>query len=154
MLKFYMIYFVLALLSAIFFALLEIQIEGKDGWAAKLPTWRKKFAFTRFIPGANKQITGYHLYTSLYRFSLLHIIFLFTPWSLGKELIIISLHILVGRIEDFMWFVLNPHFGIKKFNKKHVPWHTRWWGPLPAQYYLSILLWLVIFSLGIFLTGI
>jgi len=27
---------------AIFLAILEIQIEGKHGWAEKLPTWRPR----------------------------------------------------------------------------------------------------------------
>ncbi len=36
---FYLKYFSFALIVSTLFALLEIQIEGKDGWAAKLPTF-------------------------------------------------------------------------------------------------------------------
>gem|GEM_PF-7038166 len=25
-----------------------------------------------------------------------------------------------------LWFVLNPHYGCKKFTKENVRWHKRW----------------------------
>ena len=148
MIRFYVVYFGLAFLTAVLFALLEIQIEGKNGWAGKLPTWRRKNRFIRWILG-NKEFTGYHFYLWLFIFSLLHITLIFLEWSLKKELILISFYILLLRLEDFFWFVLNPDYGIKKFKKEFIPWHSSWIGPLPVSYYLSFLIWIVLFIIGI-----
>ncbi len=149
MAMFYVLYFGLGILVSLFFALLEIQIEGKNGWARKLPTWRKKFSFTKFIPGADKEITGYHLYMGLYRFSILHVVFIFIEWSVGIELLLISFHLFVSRVEDFLWFVLNPAYGIKKFKKEFIPWHPTWFLGLPVQYYTSIIVWGLLFWSGL-----
>ncbi len=148
MIRFYILYFGLVFLAAILFALLEIQIEGKNGWASKLPTWRRSNRFIRWILG-NKELTGYHFYLWLFIFSLLHITLIFLEWSLKKELILISFYILLLRLEDFFWFVLNPDYGIKKFKKEFIPWHSSWIGPFPTQYYPSFLIWAVLFIIGI-----
>ena len=39
-------------------------------------------------------------------------------------------------VEDFLWFVLNPHFGWSKFNKNSIWWHKRWFLGLPLDYWL------------------
>ena len=51
---FFSFLFVLAAL----FALAEIQIEGPQGWAANLPTWRVKNRWTRLLYGANRPVRG------------------------------------------------------------------------------------------------
>lgn len=136
-------YFLLAITCTILFALLEIQIEGKDGWASKLPTW--KIYFKNKNP--NTPLTGYHTYTWLLLFLIPHIAFLFIPWSFGKELVVISFYLFIIIFEDFLWFVFNPNFGIKKFKKEYIPWHPVWLGPLPIQYYFGFILWGIIFWL-------
>jgi hypothetical protein len=41
----------------------------------------------------------------------------------------------VGVIfEDFFWFILNPHYGLKKFTKEHAHWHHEWYKGVPALY--------------------
>lgn len=37
-------------------------------------------------------------------------------------------------LEDFLWFVLNPAFGLAKFTPAHVPWHKHWLLGVPADY--------------------
>lgn len=142
------LYFFLGTMTATVFALLEIQIEGKNGWAGQLPTWKFYKPWFRFIPGGNKPLTGYHTYLWLFIFIYPHVCFLFLPWSLGVEIFLLSFVFFVLRLEDFLWHVFNPHFGLKKFKKEFVTWHTQWLWGLPIQYYSSIALWLVLFIVG------
>lgn len=37
------------IIVSVVYALLEIQIEGEDGWAGKLPTWKIKNPFYKII---------------------------------------------------------------------------------------------------------
>ena len=136
-------YFSLAILCTVIFALLEIQIEGKDGWAKKLPTWKKYIG--NFNP--NTPLTGYHMYIWLLLLLIPHVAFLFTPWSMGKHLIIISFYIFILLFEDFLWFAFNPNYGITKFRKEYIKWHPLWIGPLPIQYYFGFALWSAVFYL-------
>jgi len=41
---------------AIIFALLEVQVEGKDGWCRNLPTFRINVFFRKILGG--KPLTG------------------------------------------------------------------------------------------------
>ena len=77
------------------FALLEIQIEGGEGWARTLPTWRIETPLTRRLLGA-RAITGYHVYIHAFVFALAHLPFAlrFTPFSWGAELRIIAFLVL------------------------------------------------------------
>ncbi|MBI4036842.1 hypothetical protein HY385_00245, partial [Candidatus Daviesbacteria bacterium] len=60
-------------LMATVLAILEIQIEGKHGWAKNLPTWRPKSQsffvklYSKMMSG--KEMTGYHL--SMFSFVVL-----------------------------------------------------------------------------------
>ncbi|MCE2871464.1 MAG: hypothetical protein LW714_08670 [Oxalobacteraceae bacterium] len=38
--------------------------------------------------------------------------------------------------EDFLWFLLNPAFGFKRFTKTHANWHKQWVGGAPVEYWL------------------
>ncbi|VVB65020.1 Uncharacterised protein [uncultured archaeon] len=119
-------------------ALLEIQIEGANGWAKCLPTWRMENKLTRMIMGG-KPLTGYHVFLIAFVVLLAHI-----PYFLGLaipsvpiELRLISFIILLFIIEDFLWFVLNPAYGIKKFKPKYIWWHaSSWWWIMPRDYYV------------------
>lgn len=135
------------LVTSTLFALLEIQIEGKNGWAAALPTWKKpvnKKGFLRFLSDPNQPQTGYHTYLWAFLFTISHLVFLLTDWTIQKEIYVISYYILLTTVEDFLWFVFNPHYGTKKFKKGLVPWHTNWFLGIPRNYWIS-------YPLGIFL---
>jgi len=133
------------------FALLEIQIEGKHGWAQKLPTklyngswWKKLFA--------GKAPTGYHLILMLlFLPTIFHLPFFFTTWDLFKECIVLGSFFFFIVVEDFMWFVFNPEFGLKKFNSrnKDIWWHNKWFGLLPDYYLEGLLLSAIFLSIGL-----
>ena len=46
-------FFLLLIVVALAFALLEVQIEGAAGWAANLPAWRVDNRFTRAVTWVN-----------------------------------------------------------------------------------------------------
>jgi hypothetical protein len=138
-----MIFFLLLILTSIVFALFEIQIEGKDGWANNIPTWKintkpNNFKPIRIILDPNKPITGYHLYLWLFIILLVHLPLTFYNWGLKNEIFIISFLLYLSTVEDFLWFVLNPFYGIKKFKKEYVPWHTYWFLKIPAGYWIAL----------------
>ena len=125
--------FIFAIMMGLVIAKLEVNIEGKHGWAKSLPTYRFSNWLTRFIIGRT-EMTGYHVWliTTIVLF-LQFPFFVGYPWSLSLELQILGLLFVGAIVEDFFWFILNPSFGIRKFNKNHVPWH-KWIGQVPAMY--------------------
>ena len=66
-----MAFYIGLILSASLFAMVEIQIEGADGWAAQLPTWRVENRWTRLFFG-KRPLTGYHLYVLLFVLLMAH----------------------------------------------------------------------------------
>jgi len=52
--------------------------------------------------------------------------------------------LMVMVTEDFLWFVLNPAFGIKRFFSKQVPWHEKRIFFFPPEYYVTIILSFVV----------
>ena len=128
--------FVLA--AAFLFAKLEIEIEGEHGWAAKLPTWRveKHFLLDLFFGG--RPLTGYHVWAFLFVFFFFHMPFFWSPgsWTARGELHSVGAYTLFWIVEDALWFVMNPHYGWKKFTKGHIWWHKRWLMGLPVDYWV------------------
>lgn len=134
---------------AMILAMLEIQIEGKYGWAHNLPTWRPKKknlvirAYQKIMGG--REVTGYHLLM----FTFVFLIFNF-PYFYGLEfnfqnyLQTFSLFLIFIILWDFLWFVLNPYHPLKKFRQEHIWWHKKWLGRAPVDYYLGLLISLLI----------
>jgi hypothetical protein len=119
---------------------MEIEIEGERGWADNLPTWRisKDHVIARLLAGG-RELTGYHLWVQTFVFSLLHLVYLFEPISLKIEFQLFSFIFFVWIVEDFMWFLLNPAFGLAKFKKENIWWHERhWWWIAPRDYFVFI----------------
>ncbi len=128
--------FVLA--AAYTFARVEIEIEGPNGWAASLPTWRISNRWTKLFYG-NRPLTGYHLWLQLFVLVMAHIPFglFFCPWSWSAELRTIGFVIVFFLVEDFLWFVVNPAFGIRRFRREHIWWHApNWWWIMPRDYWV------------------
>ncbi len=124
---------------AFILALWEIQIEGKDGWAAKIPTWRIEKACVLKLTGG-RPLTGYHVYMTVFLIAVVHLPLFFIGWSLQLESALLGFYVGMVLIEDFLWFVLNPGFGIKSFRKGNIWWHKGWWGPLPSFYWILIII--------------
>ena len=133
------LFFGFIILVSILLAKVEIQMEGKDGYAKNLPvTWRTNNKWLRlFFTG-----TSYHLYMGLFLVCLIHLPFLVgLTWSIATEMMVLSFLAFVTVAEDFLWFVLNPAYGIRKFKGEHIPWfRDRWLGLTPVWYlwYLPI----------------
>jgi len=122
----------------------EVQIEGKDGWAAKLPCWRLNVFFRKLLGG--KPLTGYHLWMLILFQTMFHGVYIFLPFTLESELMLQGLFMWYFIFEDIMWFIVNPHYRLKHFLQKDIEWHKRWVGPLPLSYWVMgsiglILIW-------------
>ena len=132
-------------LLAFFFAQVEIQIEGPAGWAANLPTWRVEKHWLLDIFWGGRPMTGYHAWVFPFVALVFHLpVFFRGRWSWRMEARIVGMILLFWMIEDALWFALNPAFGWSKFSATHIPWHNNWWGPLPADYWVSSVVGLVL----------
>lgn len=138
-------------IAALVLAYLEVQIEGKHGWASRLPTWRGGERwygrlYRRLMSG--KELTGYHL--GVFGFVLLFLHYPFfsgQSWSAATELWTLSLFFLFSIVWDYLWIIINPHYGvIKRHPKNDVWWHAHWWGPFPRDYYFGVILSLAVLS--------
>jgi hypothetical protein len=124
--------------AALLFALLEIQIEGSAGWASALPTWRVENRWTRLLFG-QRALTGYHLYVHLFILVVVHLPYALAlaPPSWAAEARILAFLALFWVLEDFLWFVLNPAYGLRRFTPEHAWWHAPgWWWIMPREYWL------------------
>ena len=134
--------FVVELIAFSVLALAETEIEGKYGGGGK----NAKF----FKLGALK-VRLYHfyfMYIAIPLFLLLPLIAAGFSWRLFG---ILSAGAFIGGIlEDFLWFVANPHYGIKKFNSKDGYW-LKWVkiGKIELPYFyithpiVAIIIWIV-----------
>jgi hypothetical protein len=131
------------------FAKVEIAIEGKDGWAAALPTWRlPPHHWVSRLFFAGRPATGYHVWLQLFMLSAFHLAYLFGEATHRTELEILAFYMLFWVVEDFLWFVLNPAFGLARFNKANVPWHPTWWLFAPSEYFIFGVLGVVLFAVA------
>ena len=126
-------------LYALLFALVEIEIEGKDGWAMNLPTWyRRKPLYARVFAKllSGKPLTGYHAIMFFIPFLSFHLGFAFgQAWSWELEARLVATYLVWNVTWDFLWFVLNPHFGWARFRKGQIWWHDgAWLGRMPIDY--------------------
>ena len=134
---------------ALVLAILEVQIEGANGWAAKLPTWRphsNKWYAKLYKKLLNqKEMTGYHLSINFFIILIFHLPFLFgVNWSIEKELDILVIFFLFIVVWDYLWFVVNPKFTVKNFRGEHIFWHKKWLLKLPRNYWSSTLISLLL----------
>lgn len=137
------------LVIAYFLANVEIQIEGAAGWAANLPTWRVASNWWLEIFWGGREMTGYHAWifpciTLFFHFPLVF----FGHWSWRSEARVLGCILLFWIAEDFLWFVLNPAFGLAKFLPGNIPWHIHWWGPAPTDYWVFLSISMALFALS------
>ena len=127
--------FVIALILAYF----EVQIEGPNGWASALPTWRNISPNITWIFGG-RPVTGYHVSLNLLLLLFFHWPILYNKWSWIFEARALSSYALLATIWDFLWFVINPNFGLNKYDGEHIWWFTHWFLGIPVDYYFGILM--------------
>jgi hypothetical protein len=130
---------------ALWFALIEIEIEGRHGWALRLPTWFR----TRGPAGrpyralsGGKPLTGYHLFMASLPLVILHLPFGYgADWSAAAEVMVLATYLAFAIGWDYLWFILNPAYGLARFRRGEVWWYPgRWIGRLPFEYYLAVAL--------------
>ena len=138
-------FFIFILIASLLLALAEIQIEGEFGWAKKLPTWRKVITLGKL----KFELTGYHLFFFSALFVLLHYRFVFQPFSIKDELFNISAYLFIVIFEDFFWFLFNPHYGLRKYNKEHVYWYKTWFLGFPIIYFMVLPLGIILLGLAL-----
>jgi len=135
-------------LFALVFALFCVNAEGKAGWAGNLPAWRPNpnlwwVKILYWIPLCGREVNGFDLFVITF-FIMAFLFIFFWNWTHGKtwklrdwgELV--CLFFVFSVIEDFLWFMVNPYYGLGKFSAQFIPWHKNWLGPLPTDYYIGI----------------
>jgi hypothetical protein len=126
-------------LLAILFANVEIQIEGANGWATQLPTWRIEHHWLLDIFWGGRAMTGYHAWVFPCIALFLHFPLVFAShWSWRAEARVLGCVMFFWIAEDFLWFVMNPAFGWSRFEPAFVPWHVHWWLGAPADYWVYL----------------
>lgn len=148
--------YVFALATAV--AVLEIQIEGKNGWAEKLPAWRpahrSRLRRLYALFSNKKELDGYHVSLFFVLILTFHMPFLFgAPISLDLWLKNLSLFFLFMVIWDYLWFVWNPWFTVRKFHPKKIDWHKKWFLFMPLDYWEGILISAAVLLFGSSLIG-
>ena len=139
------------LLLAFFFAKTEVHIEGENGWAAALPTWRIEKHWLLDIFWGGRPMTGYHAWVFSFIFFAFHLPILMNgEWSLRLEARTIACLQFFWMTEDFLWFVINPAFGLKKFRREHVPWHKKWFWFMPVDYWTFSLITIILIYYSFF----
>ncbi len=129
------------LLLGFFFANVEIQIEGSAGWAANLPTWRIEHHWLLDLFWGGRPMTGYHAWVFPFIALFFHFpLFFMARWSWRLEAMVIACIMLFWITEDFLWFILNPAYGLANFNPTHIPWHIHWLWVAPTDYWVSLLI--------------
>lgn len=131
---------------AYFFAKAEIHIEGDAGWAANLPTWRIEEHWLLDVFWGGRAMTGYHAWVFTFIALFFHFpIFFMAQWSWQMEARIAASIMLFWIAEDFLWFIINPAFGWRRFDPEYVPWHKKWACGAPVDYWLFSALCAVLF---------
>jgi hypothetical protein len=126
-------------------AAMEIEIEGGVGWAERLPTWFLKRGRVGRLYGlvmGRRPLTGYHVYAFTIPMLVLHLTYVMgVRWSPAGELRTVATYFVLAVVWDYLWFVLNPAYTVRRFRRGNVWWfEVPWLWRFPLDYYLSIAL--------------
>lgn len=119
-------------------ARVEIHIEGAHGWAVNLPTWRWGPNWWLALTNG-KQVTGYHVWLTLFLIGMFHLPLVFAGWSLELWAKCVSSYMLITAAWDLQWFVWNPAWGFDALRKRNVPWFQRKIAGIPVDYFMGYL---------------
>jgi hypothetical protein len=122
---------------------IEIEIEGGHGWAERLPTWYLKRGHVGRIYGiamGQRPLTGYHVFAFTIPLVIVHLPFGFgLDWSLSAELSQLAVYFALAVIWDYIWFVMNPAYTVRRFRRENVWWfQVPWIWRFPLDYYVGI----------------
>ena len=127
---------VFVIVFATLWAWMEVEMEGKHGWAVNLPT---SCAFLGW--------TWYHISMNLIVLVVLYRALRYHHFpTLQSKLSIFALYVIAWFvIEDLMWFILNRNYGIAKYNVEDVPWHAKkpWFAGTFVYNWIVFLAWIL-----------
>jgi hypothetical protein len=137
---------------------IEIEIEGGVGWAERLPTWYLKRGLTGRIYGivmGQRPLTGYHVYAFTIPMLILHLPYVMgVDWTFAGELRTIATYFVLAVVWDYLWFVLNPAYTVRRFRRGNVWWfEVPWIWRFPLDYYLGVAFSLVLVGLACLVDG-
>jgi hypothetical protein len=137
---------------------IEIEIEGGYGWAERLPTWYFKRGLFGRIYGlvmGSRPLTGYHVFAFTIPLLLVHLPFVFgVDWTVEDEFAAVAVYFLLAVFWDYLWFVLNPAYTVKRFERGKVWWfEVPWLWRFPRDYYSGIALSIVLSGVAAWIAG-
>ncbi len=121
---------------AFILAYLEVQIEGPNGWAAALPTWRVRNGVTQKVLGV-RFLTGYHVALNILLLLFFHLPIVMNGFSWVVEAEALMYFCFISFIWDYLWFIINPFYGAAKRRQEAVWWFDTWWFNYPKDYYFG-----------------
>lgn len=138
------------ILLAVLFSQLEIHIEGGAGWAANLPTWRIEEHWLLDLFWGGRPMTGYHAYMFSFVGLVFHLpVFLAPRWRWQDECRVLGCLMVFWIVEDFLWFVTNPAFGLGAFQPELIAWHKHWLLFAPLDYWVFSVLAAILLALSL-----
>jgi len=82
-------------------------------------------------------MTGYHAWVFPFMLLVFHLPHAVSgSFSWRVEARCLGSLMLFWIIEDFLWFVLNPCYGLARFEPQFIPWHKKWLLGMPTDYLL------------------
>lgn len=137
--------FIIIQLAMVLHACSEAYMEGKDGWRWNPSWWRIR------LP-RGYTYTAYHFFVFIGMFPLLIIVLplVIGGWDRHLFLVLVFSYIVGGRLEDFMWFAVNPLYPLSKWNPKETrwyPWMTIGKFSIPVAYVVHGIFAIILFLL-------
>ena len=86
-----------------------------------------------------RPLTGYHVYAFTIPLLVLHLPFVAgVDWTLAAELRTIATYFALAVVWDYLWFVLNPAYTVRRFERGNVWWfEVPWIWRFPIDYYVG-----------------
>lgn len=114
---------------AFVFSAIEVENEGKYGWAQKMPTWYRTQGIVAKLYGVvmgGKPLTGYHSFMFFMPILVFHVpFFMGKAWTVENELLCWLYYFTFAPLWDYLWFIINPNYGFQQFRKENVWWHSK-----------------------------
>jgi hypothetical protein len=121
----------------------EIEIEAAHGWAERLPTWYRRRGVVATVYGwfmAKRPLTGYHVFALPLPLLALHLPYFWgEDWTWGAEARTLATYFALAVFWDYLWFVLNPAYTVRRFRRGAVWWFSGpWIWRFPLDYYVGL----------------
>ena len=127
---------VFTLIFATLWAWMEVEMEGKHGWAVNLPTACAFYGWTWYHVSMNVIVLTVMYYSLRFanfgrkHYQCMYYVLYVAAWFV---------------VEDFAWFMINPHYGIRKYRQRDIFWHASktWVLGTFVENWLVLLAWII-----------